>query len=244
MHTVIYGYRRAAVGRRAGLRLLIQLPFALALGGVLPATAQTAHVGLPLRNLLVEVRQGEEEEGSQRRQGASGAVVISSGPSSSNVSGGVSVHNGQVYSTRRGDGVQQVLVLNGGRAAVRLGHTQALQWYQVAWNEREGATLLPSTLWLEAGRGIVVQPRWTAGSSTATVEISAESSRLQAQGNPAEGVLREGASASTTLQVPLGEWVTVASTAEHSQQRDQRVWSSREASREGRRIVQIRVTLP
>ena len=244
MHTVIDGYRRAA-GRRAGLRLLLQLLFTLALGSGLPAPAQTGpNVGLPLRNLLVEVRQGEEEEGSQRRQGASGAVVISGGPSSSNVSGGVSVHNGQVHSTRRGDGVQQVLVLNGGRAAVRLGHTQALQWYQVAWNERDGATLLPSTLWLEAGRGIVVQPRWTAGSSTVTVEISAESSRLHPQGSPAEGMLREGASASTTLQVPLGEWVTMASTAEHSQQRDQRVWSSHEASREGRRIVQIRVTLP
>lgn len=222
--------------RRAGAAV------ACALAGAVPGLAP-AQVGLPLRNLLIEVRQGEDVQGSVTRQGATGSVTITSSPrSSSNVSGAASVHSGRTDSTRHGDTAQQVLVLNGGRAAVRLGQTHALQWYQVAWNGRDGPTLLPSTLIVEAGRGVVVHPRWPGGDHPVTLEVTAESSRLPTTPGDASGPVREAASASTTVQLPLGEWVTVAGTAETFSQQDQRAWSSREASHHERRVVQIRVT--
>ena len=206
-----------------------------------PLLAQT---GLPQRNLRIELRQGDGSELAQQRAGASGSVVISSSRSV-NAQGNVTVHTTRRETVTRGDGAQQVLVLNGGRAGVRLGQMQPLQWYQVVWSESRGATLLPSTMMLEAGRGFTVHPRWPGGNAPVTVEIQTESTRIEdgtarTQGQP----LREGGTVLTTVQVPLGEWVTIASTmdAQHTQERG--TWSSAEDRTNRSSVVQMRVTAP
>lgn len=147
----------------------------------------------------------------------------------------------QTYSTRQGASTQALVVLNGGRALLRLGQTQVLQWYQVGWDGRGGWTVQPSTLVVEAGRGVVVQPRWPGGQKPVTLEITAESTRLT-PGSGAAVVATEGVVAMTTVQLPLGEWVTVAAALEQEQRSGGRTWSSRDASQEGRNAIQVRIT--
>ena len=48
----------------------------------------------------------------------------------------------------------------------------------------------------------------------------------------------------TTLQLPLGQWVTIASSGEHAQARERGVASTRESSSDRRVVVQMRVTAP
>lgn len=150
---------------------------------------------------------------------------------------------GQTHATRQGASAQALVVLNGGRALLRLGQTQVLQWYQVGWDGRGGWTVQPSTLVVEAGRGVVLQPRWPGGQQPVTLEITAESTRMLPGAGPAV-VATEGAVAMTTVQLPLGEWVTVAAALEQEQRPGARTWSSGDAARQGRYAVQVRVTAP
>ncbi|MCM5682859.1 hypothetical protein M8A51_25320 [Schlegelella sp. S2-27] len=203
-----------------------------------------AQPGLPQRNLRIELRQGDQTELARQGASASGSVVISS-HRTVNAQGGVTVHTTRRESVTRGDGTQQVLVLNGGRAGIRLAQQQPLQWYQVIWNARDGATLVPSKVMLEAGRGFTVQPRWPGGGEPVTVEIAAESSRFN---DPTSGMqdrpLREGGTTLTRVQVPLGEWVTIADTLEEQHTIERGNWSSAEARGSRRSVVQMRVTAP
>ena len=203
-----------------------------------------AQSGLPQRNLRIELRQGDETELARQGAGASGSVVISS-HRSVNAQGGVTVHTTRRESVTRGDGTQQVLVLNGGRAGIRLAQQQPLQWYQVVWNARDGATLVPSTVMLEAGRGFTVHPRWPGGSEPVTLEIEAESGRFNDASSGVQGQpLREGGTTLTRVQVPLGEWVTIASTLDDQQSSERGAWSSAEARSRRSTVVQVRVTAP
>lgn len=221
------------VTRRRCLSLLV-----LATG----APAALAQPGLPQRNLRIEWRQGDEAALARQGTAAGGSVVVSS---SRGVHGGVTVQATRRESVSSGGLSQQVLVLNGGRASVRLARTEPLQWYEVAWNARDGATLVPTTVLLEAGRGFTVQPRWPGGAAPVTLEIAAETGPLPADRHGAmPPAAREDGTLLTTLQVPLGEWVTVASTADAQQVRERRGWSSVEARSAGRSVLQVRVSLP
>ncbi|AKJ31644.1 hypothetical protein [Caldimonas brevitalea] len=213
---------------RRGLVLAV---CALAAGA---APAQSA-ADLPQRNLRIEVRQGDEAELTQQGLGAGGEVTVST---SRRVEGGVTVQTTRRETRRSGQAAQQVLVLNGGRAGVRLGQSQPLQLYQVAWSPGTGPQLMPTTVIVEAGRGFSVSPRWPGGNAPVLVEIEAESSRLDT------AAAREGGTALTTVQVPLDEWVTIASSGD-TEQRDVRgVLSSRQASGSRRQLVQLRVSAP
>lgn len=206
-----------------------------------PGWAQST---LPQRNLRIELRQGDEAELARQGAGASGSVVISS-TRTVNAQGGITVHTTRRESVTRGDGLQQVLVLNGGRAGIRLAQMQPLQWYQVMWNERRGATLVPATVMLEAARGFTVQPRWPGGDQPVTVEIAAESTRFDGSASGVQGQpVREGGTTLTTVQAPLGEWVTIASTVDEQHTSERGNWSSAEARGSRRSVVQIRVTAP
>ena len=203
--------------RGAGARLR-----AAAGGG---ATAQP----LPLRNLLVELRQSDASAAQRERAAAGGSVVIGS---DGHVSGGVGI-GAQVRSRdAAGDSVQQVRVLNGGRAGVRLARAVPLEFVQIVWTP-QGAQVLPSTVWTETGRGFVVQPRWPGGAAPVTVEVSAEG-----------GGAAERTQVLTTVQLPLGEWVTIASSAASTSERRSGGWATHEAERSSSLVVQMRVTTP
>ncbi|WKB51548.1 hypothetical protein [Eleftheria terrae] len=199
------------------------------------AWAQRGDAALPQRNLLIEVRQGDEAQLSQQGLGAGGEVSVST---SRRVEGGVTVQTTRRESRSSGQLAQQVMVLNGGRAGVRLAQSQPLQFYQVMWNGRGGASLLPSAVIVEAGRGFTVQPRWSGGDEPVLVDIAAESARL------GDGGVRDASSTQTTVQLPLGEWVTIASSGDTQQTQERGLLSSREAAGSRRVLVQMRVSAP
>lgn len=180
---------------------------------IAPPVRAADSVALPPVNLRLEVRQ-TTEMGSEGRQ---------------------------FRSTRQGTDAQALLILNGARALLRVSETRVIQWYQVGRDSRGGWTVQPSALVVDAGRGVVLQPRWPGGQQPVTLEITAESTRM-APGGGAAVAATEGALAMTTVQVPLGEWVTVAAALEQGQRSGGRTWSSGDASQEGRYAVQVRVT--
>lgn len=191
-----------------------------------------AQAALPLRNLLVELRQGDDASlRRERAGGAGGAVVIGS---DGHVGGGIAIGAQSRSRDAAADGVQQVRVLNGGRASMRLARAEPLEFVQVLWTP-QGVQAMPSTVWTETGRGFVVHPRWPGGAAPVTVEVSAEG------GDAAAG---ERSQLLTTLQLPLGEWVTIASSAEaRTTQRGSFATRDVETRRSGH-VVQMRVTAP
>jgi hypothetical protein len=219
---------------------------------VLSLSLASAHAAerLPLRNLLVEVRQGDESQ--LRTQGGGiqqGAVVV--GPN-----GEVLARGGVTFEARgRSDArstSQQVSVLNGGRAAVRIGESVPMQWLQWAWTPR-GPVVVAETGFVETGRGFVVQPRWPGGEAPVSVEVHTEASDRASGGMPSrhapdgqllpEGSLQQ-AGVLTTVQLPLGEWVTVARSGDTQTSHERGVLSSRDAQGQRGFVLQMRVTAP
>jgi hypothetical protein len=225
---------------RGGAALLA----AAALGGGLGAAAAQGRApgpggaALPLRNLLVEVRQSEHTRTQEQQAGVSsgGVVVRSDGQVSG--SAGVTLQAGS--QARDGGVTQQVRVLNGAQASVRLSRALALQWWQVTWTP-QGVQALPGVQWLEAARGFVVRPAWPGGDQPVQVEVSAEGARLQAD-PAAPGT--DGRRVLTTVQVPLGQWVTIASSDDTAGRSERGVLSSREAQSARQEVVELRVTAP
>jgi hypothetical protein len=78
-----------------------------------------------------------------------------------------------------------------------------------------------------------VQPRWPGGAAPVTVEVSAEG-----------GAGSERSQVLTTVQLPLGEWVTIASSANSASERRGGAWSTHQVERSGSLVVQMRVTAP
>jgi hypothetical protein len=208
-----------------------------------PAQAQqrpagAAEAALPARNLLVEVRQADQAQGQDHGGGIDGGSVVIRSDGRVQGSAGVTL---QSRSQSRNAGVtQQVRVLNGARASVRLAQALPLQWWQVVWTP-QGPQALPSTQWAEAVRGFVVQPAWPGGEQPVRVEISTEAG---AAGRVLDGSPTAASRVLTTVEVPLGQWVTVASSSDAAQSSERGVLSTREARHTQQRVVELRVTAP
>lgn len=206
---------------------------------------------LPQRNLMIEVRQGDSAElGVSGMRVQPGITVRSDGRITGGVGGGI-----EARTERRGtQAVQRVVVLNGGRAGIRLGSSQAVQLWDVAWTA-QGPQAAPSTHWVEAGRGFNVRPSWPGEGSPVTLEVEAQSTQVRdpvaramaAEHGAQDGnvpIATDGAQVLTTVRVPLGEWATIAGSSDESTRSDRGVLSSRESSRSGHYLIQVRVSVP
>lgn len=197
----------------------------------LAAQAQTAiNSGapgeLPLRNLLIEVRQIDEDRRAQERLDAAGTVRAQPGNSSAALALGLQATQAE----RSGSAQQQALVLNGRRTAIVLRNTVGLRVLQSFQHQGRWVTT-PGTLWLQAGTGFDASPRWDGGD---TVEL--ELATLQGR----NALAGESASTRTSVMLPLGEWMTVAESEEA--QDSQQGGLGRSAS-QSRLQVQVRVSL-
>lgn len=219
------------------------------------ALAWSAPPALPQRNLVIEWRQLDESLAMASQQGAQGSVV--------STAGGVALSGGVTLSTQRRDEQrtqsQQLRVLNGGRASVRVGHSVPLVWVQAAQAEPQagglnrpaaGAGVVQGLTWLEAGRQIVLQPRWPGGSQPAVVDVQVDSAALEAErpGIPAVTVgsalpVQSRSQTVTTVLAPLGLWVTIARTG-GEQVIEQPGSVSTLSSGAQRQLMQIRVMVP
>lgn len=184
---------------------------------------------LPLRNLQIEVRQVEQNSSTRERLDASATARLQPGDSGAVITLGAQ----SSQSGRSGNTQQQVLVLNGRRAAIVLRNTVALRLLQSFQRQGRWVTV-PGTVWLQAGAGFAATPRWDGGDA-----VELEISTLQGR-NPLAG---EAASASTAIVLPLDEWMTIAESdqSQDSQQSGLRS-STRDASQSQLR-VQVRISL-
>ena len=159
--------------------------------GVLLHGSLFAQSALPQRDLLVELRQVD----AARLQ-----------------TGNLNLRSGDAAAWREHP-VQQVRVHNGSSATVQLSTVRPVQYWHVV-PDGHGATAVPSTQWLEAGRSLTIRPRWPGGRQSVVIEVKSDTSRFDASVAPGSAELpaRSNSQLRTTVSVPLGQWVTLASS--------------------------------
>lgn len=212
--------------RRLCLVALLTLPVLLQAQPVAPAAP------LPLRNLLIEVRQDDGSSNSNERVAADVNARVQPGRAEADIA----IEARTRQSERSGRAQQQVLVLNGRPAAIELGQSVPLRLRQLV-TQGGVRRSVPGTVWLQAGTGFTATPSWEGGDMV-YLELAAT------QGRQALG---PSASTSTTLMLPLDQWTTVAENEEalDEQQGGLSIGAGRRETRSGstRLRVQVRVSV-
>jgi len=185
---------------------------------------------LPLRNLLIEVRQVQVSRQEQQGITGSGSVGFDSrGNTDAQVQLDIRNRQNQQAVTAQ----QQVLVINGRSASVALRSSTPLRLVQTRF--RGGRPYwVPGVVLLDASTGFLATPRWD-GSDMAELELSAS------QASPAMPGTRSvsGSSSASSVYVNLGEWVTVAESEMDSQGSS----GGGTDSRQQRSELQVRLTV-
>ncbi len=176
----------------------------LALPALLSAQTIVTPAPLPLRNLLIEVRQDDGRSDSSERVSADVNARVQPGRSEVDIA----IEARRRESTRSGSAQQQVLVLNGRPTAISLGSAVPLRLRQFIVQNGIRRSL-PGTVWVQAGTGFTATPVWEGG-DTVYLELVATQGRQP---------LGPQASTSTTLMLPLDEWTTIADSEDAQDQR-------------------------
>jgi hypothetical protein len=189
----------------------------------------------PQRNLSVEMRVSDDQADGQRD--ARGSVTVGSRGGGATAGASVVVQAGS--SRQASDATQRVLVLNGGRATLRLVQGMPIDDTEVWWTPW-GAGAAVRSQWVELVNGMDVQPRWPGGDAPVTLEIGAQSA---GRATPHSGQpLPPLTQVFTTVQVPLGEWVEVARVQGRQSAVSSGGFGAATSSRQ--RSLQLRVSLP
>jgi hypothetical protein len=227
MHSAALAARCRALRRRA---------LCVAALALLGAVAAQAAPPLPQRNLSVEMRVSDDSADS-RRDAAAGATVTIGSSGRVDAAGAASLRSG---SQRQGLGsVQRVLVLNGGRASLRLAQGVTVDDTEVFWTPWGPGAAVRSQ-WIELVNGMEVSPRWPGGDAPVTLEVAAQSAGRATQNSGQ--ALPPQLSTFTTVQVPLGEWVEVAQVQSRQSSVSRSGFSAATSARQ--RSLQVRVSLP
>ncbi len=184
--------------------------------------ALSASAPLPKRNLTVELRQIEEGDSS-----------------------------GYVVGTKARDALmveQLVSVRNGEKATLVMSKAMPLQWLQSvsvqsamlaasgASASSAGGGVNNAVVWMQAGQSITVQPRWPGGTQPASVEIDVQTANVSHR-NGTELPDQSNSRLTTTVELPLCQWATIAISGSRPQPG---VYSSQSSSN-NRHLLQIRV---
>jgi hypothetical protein len=159
---------------------------------------------LPLRNLLIEVRQDDGRSESRERVAADINARVQPGRSEVDVA----VEARRRDSASSGRAQQQVLVLNGRPAAINLGSSVPMRLRQFI-TQGGIRRSVPGTVWLQAGTGFTATPLWEGG-DTVYLELTATQGRQP---------LGQNSSTNSTVLVPLDEWTTIADSEDAQDQR-------------------------
>lgn len=204
--------------------------------------AVLAQIDIAPRRLMISVRHDADIARSEQGAQVSGRVeinddvVISSAgrpapPGASAQSGGV---RARVYRSegQRGErATQQVQVVEGGQALIRVGQSTPVrvrQWVDTPTGRR----LVDAVEYRDIDSGFLVTPRVVG--SQVTLDISAANDRLR---DPATGTAQVQR-VQTSVSGRLGEWIEIAGIGEQALQQDSEILaSSRDARREARRVL-------
>lgn len=229
----------------AALAAGLAMAFGVAFGAA--DLARAGEAPLPLRNVLVQWRLGasaaQQEDAAQVQQGR---VVIDS---RRGVLGRADVIASSSVRTRSESSVQQVQVLNGGRARLYVGTRTPLTLWQFSGGPGPGGFQRPgevswqawsSTALIDTGQGLSVTPRWD-GASMVTIDIDAKVAR-PAENAPAGQT--ESSELMTRVQVPLDTWVAVARRGTQAQRSGRGVLSTEDLAEQSSELLELRVSLP
>lgn len=223
------------------MRALISLLLLFAL------CAQASAQALPRKNLWVELRWVETQVSAAAVAGVrDGAVVLGT-------AGSVSPRGQVVISTdKRESGMQllpRLLVLNGASASVQLSEMTPVQWldYGVEASPTTGGSptgaakvyAVPRSGISTQTRSVSVSPRWPGPRQPVTVELRTQLD--QAATDPAAP--RQQTQLLSTVQLPLGEWLTVARSGASLQTQQRGTLSTRDAEASVLRELQLRVDI-
>lgn len=223
------------------MRALISLLLLFAL------CAQASAQALPRKNLWVELRWVETQVSAAAVAGVrDGAVVLGT-------AGSVSPRGQVVISTdKRESGMQllpRLLVLNGASASVQLSEMTPVQWldYGVEASPTTGGSptggakvyAVPRSGISTQTRSVSVSPRWPGPRQPVSVELRTQLD--QAATDPAAP--RQQTLLLSTVQLPLGEWLTIARSGASLQTQQRGTLSTRDAEASVLRELQLRVDL-
>jgi len=197
-----------------------------ALSAFAVSVAVAAPPSLPARNLSVEMRLVALNQRADTVVSAQGSMAVGTRGSTAS-SGSFTARTSTDQNAA--EAVHRVLVLNGASALIRvseLAPLTALDWVFTA----QGAGLASHTRWVDSGRGFQVLPRWPGGDALAVLEVQAEA------GTAAGNATAPRWAVQTRVQLPLGEWFTLARVGELS--------GTGAATAEPVRELQVRVTAP
>lgn len=197
-----------------------------------------ASAPLPLRNVLIEVRQVQSHEASYSALQSGGRVRID-GTGAVDMQGRLRAQQGQATQSDRA--AQQVLVLNGRSARIALNLSTPMRVVQ-SYVRNGALVVVPSTLIWQAATGFSATPRWESGNS-AELEVSTQQAPAMAAGVAHTGGM-SGGQASSTLVLPLATWVTLAQSDTESDQTRADLGGHVSADSHQRSEVQVRLTLP
>lgn len=197
-----------------GEPLMKTFAHAILLSGVLAFASLPALAQLPQRNLTVELRQVED---------TAAGYAVGTRPQSPLLA------------------PQTLQVRNGDKAHWRFGQAIPLQWVQSvsAAGPMSGPSVRQGLLWLQAGQSLAVQPRWPGGSRPVQVQIEVQAAAVEARPG-SELPVQASSALATTLEAPLGSWVTFASSGAVAP----RGSYSSAAGPQARRLMQLRVSAP
>ncbi|WAC73705.1 hypothetical protein OU995_02885 [Roseateles sp. SL47] len=210
-------------------------------------TAAPAWAELPRQNLWVELRWVDQALSGAAAAGVrDGSVVVSTG-------GSVSPRGGVTLSTERRSQREQslprLMVLNGQQASVTLNEVTPLQWVDIGLDRQQGRQdryyVAPRQGVAERSRGVTVKPSWSGGRSPVTVEIRTQEQTVRPSGavDPSGQPPSEDASVLSTVQVPLGQWVTIARSGSYYAGSSANQYSTRDAEVQRMKELQVRVDL-
>jgi hypothetical protein len=178
---------------------------------------------LPLRNLLVEVRQVQSDESRVTGVGLDSAGRLT----------------GQAGQTQgSASAVQQTLVLNGRTARIALQTSTPLRLYQTVVRGGQVLVIQGSVL-LEAGTGFSATPRWDGGSDV-ELELAAQQALQHANTPPGA---QANATTSSVVRLPLNTWSTVGESDQNSQGDQSGLTGVQNTSGRRRTEVQVRISV-
>jgi len=161
---------------------------------------------------------------------------------------------------------QMLLVHNGAPATLELHDSIPMQWLQsvgspnaaanssasasgvsgapqatASSSSGQGSAASYALHWFDAGQRLTVTPNWLPGRSYAVVKLEAQRAALGAP-DPNSGLARQTrGGVSTTVRVPLAEWVTIASSGREADAHSYRTQGDAQGRR---RLLQLRVMVP
>lgn len=206
---------------------------------LLCAQVHAADAPLPKRDLTVELRQTEEgrEEGNHYSAGSADNSVWE--PQM------VQVRNGEKALLRMNDAIPMQWTQSasgptpGSNKSGSTGHAAGSSGTSVNINNNASSSVTNALIWFDAGQSISVLPKWPGGNRPAVVDLEVQRAAVdQRVGSDLPKQTRN--TVSTTLTVPLAEWVTIAATGKAAKPG---TYSS-ESGVHARRLLQIRVMAP